>query len=64
MRHVEADIPGQIRRGLLMQFGTVREFETGKTYTVQIEPAWTSTHDSDGYLKALIFPDGSVFTCC
>jgi hypothetical protein len=61
---VEADIPSQIRRGILQQFGAPREFETGKKYIVRIEPAWAATHDGDGYLKALIFPDGSVFNCC
>jgi hypothetical protein len=60
---VEADHPNLIRKGLIDQFGGVLEFETGKTYTVRIEPAWSS-HEGDGYLKALVFPNGTVYTCC
>jgi hypothetical protein len=60
---VEADHPNLLRRGLVEQFGGVLEFETGKTYTVRIEPAWT-THDADGYLKSVVFPNGTIFTCC
>jgi hypothetical protein len=59
---VEADGPGQIRRTLMQQFGVMREFEEGKTYKVQVEPGRAS--DTDGYLKALIFADGTVFNCC
>ena len=60
---VEADHPNLIRRGMLEQFGGALDFETGKTYTVRVEPAWTS-QEGDGYLKSLVFPNGYVFTCC
>ena len=59
---VEADPPNLIRRGTIQQFGFSLDFETGKKYTVRIEPSWDNT--TEGYLKSLILPDGSVFTCC
>ena len=59
---VESDGPGQIRRSMLLQFGVMIELEVGKKYTVRVEPARAS--EGDGYLKAVVFADGSVFTCC
>ncbi len=60
---IEADHPSLIRRGMLAQFGREVEFESGQSYTVRVEPAW-NTHDADGYLKSIVFPNGSTFTCC
>ncbi len=59
---VESDGPGQIRRTMMQQFGVMIEFEVGKTYKVQVEPG--RANEADGYLKALIFPDGVTFHCC
>jgi hypothetical protein len=47
---------------MMQQFGVMIEFEVGKKYTVQIEPA--RANEADGYLKALIFADGVTFHCC
>jgi hypothetical protein len=58
---IESGAPTQIRRSIIEQFGSL-EFEVGKKYTVKIAPA--RANEADGYLKALTFPDGSVFTCC
>jgi hypothetical protein len=58
---VEGGAPSQIRRAIIEEFGSL-EFEVGKKYTVKVAPA--RSNEADGYLKSLVFPDGSVFTCC
>jgi hypothetical protein len=58
---VEGGAPSQIRRAIIEEFGSL-EFEVGKKYTVTVLPG--RADEADGYLKKLVFPDGSVFTCC
>jgi hypothetical protein len=58
---VEGGAPSQIRRAIIEGFGSL-EFETGKKYTVKVNPG--RANEADGYLRSLVFPDGTVFTCC
>ena len=58
---VEGGAPSQIRRAIIEEFGSL-EFEVGKKYKVTVSPG--RADEADGYLKKLVFPDGSVFTCC
>ena len=58
---VEGGAPSQIRRAIIEGFGSL-EFETGKKYTVKVNPG--RADEADGYLRSLVFPDGTVFTCC
>ena len=58
---IEGGAPSQIRRAIIEGFGSL-EFETGKKYTVKVNPA--RGDEADGYLRSLVFPDGTVFTCC
>jgi len=58
---IEAGAPSQIRRAIIEQFGSL-EFEVGKKYKITVYPG--RSDEADAYLKKLIFPDGSVFTCC
>ncbi len=53
--------PGQIRRAIVGQYGTL-EFELGETYKLKAAPARADA--AGGYLKAVLFPDGSELTCC
>jgi uncharacterized protein DUF6152 len=58
---VEGGAPGQIRRAIIESYGSL-EFEVGKKYKVKINPG--IANEADGYLRELVFPDGSVLTCC
>ena len=58
---VEGGAPSQIRRAIIEEFGSL-EFEVGKKYKVTVSPG--RSDEADGYLRKLVFPGGSVFTCC
>ena len=58
---IEGGAPSQIRRAIIESYGSL-EFEVGKKYKVRINPS--IANEADGYLRELVFPDGSVLTCC
>jgi hypothetical protein len=58
---IEGGAPSQIRRAIIESYGSL-EFEVGKKYKVRINPS--IGNEADGYLRELVFPDGSVLTCC